>query len=275
MQVSLTWSRARLLDAKIDLALANDITAPLSLEEFARVGAKRVFDPEKVVFVPGPFHTQQGHPVRGELQDDQGVRAEIRDHQLLRGRRMRHRARAPARRRDSSSRGRGDRRGQPHLHLWGVGGFRDGHGKHRPDLRHGDRDPWLKVPESIKFVCYGKWQKWVTGKDLILYIIGRIGVEGRALRGDGIPRRSDLRTFHGLPFYHGQHGHRGGRKERHIPRGREDGSLCPGRAKRPYTVLRATKTRGTARSTRSTWASSAVTSVAALFFPRMRRMFGK
>jgi len=37
---------------------------------------------------------------------------------------------------------------------------------------------WLKVPESIKFSCSGKWQKWVTGKDLILHIIGMIGVDG-------------------------------------------------------------------------------------------------
>ncbi len=37
---------------------------------------------------------------------------------------------------------------------------------------------WLKVPESIKFHCTGTWQKWVTGKDLILHIIGMIGVDG-------------------------------------------------------------------------------------------------
>lgn len=39
-----------IIEAKLDLCLANDITAPLSLEEFDRVGAKKVFDPEKVVF---------------------------------------------------------------------------------------------------------------------------------------------------------------------------------------------------------------------------------
>ena len=37
---------------------------------------------------------------------------------------------------------------------------------------------WFKVPQSIKFVIYGKLQKWVSGKDLILHIIGRIGVDG-------------------------------------------------------------------------------------------------
>jgi len=44
-----------IIDARIDLALANDITAPLSLEEFEKVGAKNVFDPEKVVFVLDHF----------------------------------------------------------------------------------------------------------------------------------------------------------------------------------------------------------------------------
>ncbi len=47
---------------------------------------------------------------------------------------------------------------------------------------------WFKVPQSIKFVCTGKWQKWVAGKDLILYIIGMIGVEGaryEAMEFDG------------------------------------------------------------------------------------------
>jgi 3-isopropylmalate/(R)-2-methylmalate dehydratase large subunit len=37
---------------------------------------------------------------------------------------------------------------------------------------------WLKVPEQIKFVYYGKLNKWVSGKDLILYTIGQIGVDG-------------------------------------------------------------------------------------------------
>ena len=44
-----------IIEARLDLALANDITAPLSLEEFHKVGAKRVFDPEKVVFVLDHF----------------------------------------------------------------------------------------------------------------------------------------------------------------------------------------------------------------------------
>ena len=44
-----------IIDAKIDLVLANDITAPLSLEEFDKVGADAVFDPERVVFVLDHF----------------------------------------------------------------------------------------------------------------------------------------------------------------------------------------------------------------------------
>ena len=51
-----------IIEAKLDLCLANDITAPLSLEEFDRVGAKKVFDPEKVVFVLDHFTPNKDIP---------------------------------------------------------------------------------------------------------------------------------------------------------------------------------------------------------------------
>jgi 3-isopropylmalate/(R)-2-methylmalate dehydratase large subunit len=51
-----------IIDARIDLALANDITAPLSLEEFERVGAEKVFDREKVVFVLDHFTPNKDIP---------------------------------------------------------------------------------------------------------------------------------------------------------------------------------------------------------------------
>ena len=84
---------------------------------------------------------------------------------------------------------------------------------------------WFKVPESIKFVCTGKWRRWVTGKDLILHIIGYDRRRGSPLRGDGIPRRRDRGAFHGFEILHGEHGDRGGGKERHIQGRRKDARL--------------------------------------------------
>ena len=58
-----------IVEARIDIALANDITAPLSLEEFEKAGAKTRLRPRPGRSRPRPFYAEQGYPVRGELQD--------------------------------------------------------------------------------------------------------------------------------------------------------------------------------------------------------------
>ncbi|HEX2966341.1 MAG TPA: 3-isopropylmalate dehydratase large subunit [Syntrophorhabdaceae bacterium] len=167
-----------IIDARIDLALANDITAPLSLEEFQKVGAKKVFDAEKVVFVLDHFtpnkdilsaenckkirefskqygitHFYEGGTcgVEHALLPEQGL---VTAGDLVIG-------------------------ADSHTCTYGaLGAFSTGMGS--TDITYGmvTGRTWLKVPETIKFSCTGKWQKWVTGKDLILHIIGMIGVDG-------------------------------------------------------------------------------------------------
>ena len=167
-----------IIEARIDLALANDITAPLSLEEFHKVGATRVFDAEKVVFVLDHFtptkdilsaencktirefsqkfgikHLYEGGNcgVEHALLPEQGL---VVPGDVVIG-------------------------ADSHTCTYGaLGAFSTGVGS--TDLTYGmvTGRIWLKVPESIKFVCRGAWQKWVTGKDLILHIIGLIGVDG-------------------------------------------------------------------------------------------------
>lgn len=167
-----------IIDAKIDLAMANDITAPLSLEEFERVGAKAVFDPEKVVFVLDHFtpnkdilSAENCKRIRefsrkyGITNFFEGGECGI-EHALL------------------PEKGlvvAGDLviGADSHTCTYGaLGAFSTGVGS--TDLTYGmvTGHIWLKVPDSIKFHCYGKWPKWVTGKELILYIIGMIGVDG-------------------------------------------------------------------------------------------------
>lgn len=167
-----------IIDAKIDLVLANDITAPLSLEEFDKVGARAVFDPERVVFVLDHFtpnkdilsaenckkirefsarygitHLYEGGAcgIEHALLPEQGL---VVPGDVVIG-------------------------ADSHTCTYGaLGAFATGVGS--TDLTYGmvTGSTWFKVPESIKFSCYGKWQRWVTGKDLVLYIIGKIGVDG-------------------------------------------------------------------------------------------------
>ena len=84
---------------------------------------------------------------------------------------------------------------------------------------------WFKVPAALRFELKGSLPPYVTGKDLILHIIGTIGVDGALYKsmeftGEGACLPLDGRSVHRL-----QHGDRGGREERHLPRGRQDARL--------------------------------------------------
>ena len=167
-----------IIEAKIDLALANDITAPLSLEEFDKVGATKVFDTEKVVFVLDHFtpnkdilSAENCKKIR-EFSQKYGVTHFYEggccgiEHALL-----------P----EQGLVVPGDVviGADSHTCTYGaLGAFATGMGS--TDITYGmvTGQTWFKVPESIKFICRGTWQEWVTGKDLILYIIGKIGVDG-------------------------------------------------------------------------------------------------
>lgn len=167
-----------IVDAKIDLVLANDITAPLSLQEFEKVGATKVFDTERVVFVMDHFTPNKDIPsaencktIR-EFSRKYGIKHFYEggacgvEHALL-----------P----EQGLVGPGDVviGADSHTCTYGaLGAFSTGVGS--TDLTYGmvTGSNWFKVPESIKFVCSGKWQPWITGKDLILHIIGMIGVDG-------------------------------------------------------------------------------------------------
>jgi 3-isopropylmalate/(R)-2-methylmalate dehydratase large subunit len=177
-----------IIDAKIDLALANDVTAPLSLEEFEKAGATSVFDPERVVLVLDHFtpnkdvQSAQNCKTIREFAHTYGIKHFYEggacgiEHALL-----------P----EQGLTLPGDLviGADSHTCTYGaLGAFSTGVGS--TDLTYGmvTGRLWFKVPESIKFVCSGQWQKWVTGKDLILHIIGLIGVEGalyQAMEFDG------------------------------------------------------------------------------------------
>jgi 3-isopropylmalate/(R)-2-methylmalate dehydratase large subunit len=177
-----------IIEARVDLALANDITAPLSLEEFEKAGAKSVFDPDRVVLVLDHFtpnkdiQSAENCKTIREFARKQGITNFYEggacgiEHALLPEQGLV----AP-----------GDVvvGADSHTCTYGaLGAFSTGVGS--TDLTYAMvmGSLWFKVPQSVRFVCTGTWQPWVAGKDLILYVIGMIGVEGaryEAMEFDG------------------------------------------------------------------------------------------
>ncbi|MCM8762129.1 MAG: 3-isopropylmalate dehydratase large subunit [Candidatus Omnitrophica bacterium] len=165
------------VECSVDLVLANDITGPLAIEEFEKVGAKKVFNPEKIVLVPDHFtpckDIQSAELVKKlrEFSKKYGVRfyeigkAGI-EHALL-----------P----EGGLTKSGDFivGADSHTCTYGaVGAFSTGMGSTDIASAMITGRVWIKVPSSIKFVYKGKKNKYVGGKDLILYTIGKIGVDG-------------------------------------------------------------------------------------------------
>ena len=163
---------------KVDLALANDITAPLAIESFYKMGAKKVFDSEKVVLVPDHFtpnkdiqSAQQCKVIR-QFVKEQGIK-----HYFEVGRMGVEHALLP----ELGLVKPGDLviGADSHTCTYGaLGAFSTGVGSTDLAACWATGEIWLKVPESMKLIFYGKPRKWVGGKDLILFVISQIGTEG-------------------------------------------------------------------------------------------------
>ncbi len=164
--------------AKIDMALGNDITAPIAIKEFESTGTKNVFDRKKIALVPDHFT-----PAKDKKSADQAkilqrfaIKHRIENYFELGEMGIEH-ALLP----EKGLVGPGDLiiGADSHTCTYGaLGAFSTGVGS--TDLAAGfiNGHVWLKVPETIKFVYHGKLGKWVSGKDLILHTIGDIGVDG-------------------------------------------------------------------------------------------------
>jgi len=165
------------INVRVDLVMANDITAPIAIKEFRRLRVKRVFDPQKVVMVPDHFvpnkdiaSAEQAKLMR-EFAREQGViYFEVGqmgiEHVLLpeQGLVLPGDVAIGA---DS------------HTCTYGaLGAFATGMGSTDIAAAMATGDIWMKVPPTIKLIYHGSLGKWVSGKDLILYTIGDIGVDG-------------------------------------------------------------------------------------------------
>ena len=181
----------QLIEAKLDLVLGNDITAPVAIREFAKTGCPAVFDRSRVALVPDHFTpnkdikaAEQCKMMRVFAHDQKIVNyfevGEVGvEHALLPERGLV---------------GPGDViiGADSHTCTYGaLGAFSTGVGS--TDMAAGMAlgTAWFKVPAAFQFVLTGKLQKWVSGKDVILHIIGLTGVDGVLYRsmeftGDGI-----------------------------------------------------------------------------------------
>ena len=170
--------QAEFIEAKIDLALGNDITAPFAIEEFRKSGVKRVFNNQKIVLVPDHFAPAKDLKSANQCRilADFAKEHKLKNYFEVGCMGIEH-ALLPEKGLISP----GDLAigADSHTCTYGaLGSFATGVGS--TDLARAfiDGKCWLKVPATIKFIYKGKLKKWMSGKDLILYTIGQIGVDG-------------------------------------------------------------------------------------------------
>lgn len=167
-----------LITAKVDITLANDITGPVAIKEFKRIGVDKVFDRERVVFVPDHFvpnkdikSAEQAKMLRDFANEQNLV------HYFDVGRMGIEHALLP----EKGIVTAGDLiiGADSHTCTYGaIGAFATGVGSTDLACAMASGETWFKVPSCIKVEFMGKLNKWVSGKDLILHLIGDIGVDG-------------------------------------------------------------------------------------------------
>uniref|UniRef100_A0A7C5ENE1 3-isopropylmalate dehydratase large subunit n=1 Tax=Desulfobacca acetoxidans TaxID=60893 RepID=A0A7C5ENE1_9BACT len=167
-----------LILAKVDIALGNDITAPLAIKEFRESGAKKVFDRERVVLVADHFAPNKDIPSAIQCQTlRQFAREQNLTHFYEGGDMGVEHALLP----EKGIVVPGDLiiGADSHTCTYGaLGAFATGVGSTDLAAAMITGECWFKVPESARFVYNGTCPPWVTGKDLILHTIGDIGVDG-------------------------------------------------------------------------------------------------
>lgn len=181
----------QLIMAKLDMVLGNDVTTPVAIKEFEKTRVNKVFNISKIAIVPDHFtpnkdikSAEQCKVVRDFARDNKienyfeigkmGI-----EHVLLPEKGLV----VP-----------GDViiGADSHTCTYGaLGAFSTGVGSTDMAVGMATGEAWFKVPEAIKFILHGKLNKWVCGKDVILHIIGMIGVDGALYQsmeytGDGV-----------------------------------------------------------------------------------------
>jgi len=180
-----------LIEADLDLVLGNDITSPVAINEMEKFDKKQVFDKDKIALVPDHFTPNK------DIKSAEHCRI----------------VREFAKKNDITNYFEVGRMGIEHALLpekglvvagdvvigadshtctyGALGAFSTGVGSTDMAAGMATGKAWFKVPEAIRFNLTGKLNKWVSGKDVILHIIGMIGVDGALYKsmeftGDGV-----------------------------------------------------------------------------------------
>ena len=167
-----------LLMCRLDLVLGNDITAPVAINEFVKMGATKVFDPAKIALIPDHFVPNKD--IKSATMAKQ-MRDFAREQQIVNyfevGRVGIEHALLPEQ--GIVAPGEVIIGADSHTCTYGaVGAFSTGVGSTDMAVGMATGECWFKVPEAVKVVLKGKMKPWVSGKDVILHLIGEIGVDG-------------------------------------------------------------------------------------------------
>ena len=168
----------QLIECDLDLVLANDVTAPIAIKEFEKIGVDKVFNNEGVLLVPDHY-TPNKDIKSAELAKTvrEFARAQNITHYYEVGCVGVEHALLP----EQGVVGAGDLiiGADSHTCTYGaLGAFSTGVGSTDAGVGMATGKAWFKVPESILFKIEGELAPGVTGKDVILHIIGEIGVDG-------------------------------------------------------------------------------------------------
>lgn len=167
-----------LIMADLDIVLGNDVTGPVAIKEMEKAGAEKVFDKDKIALIPDHFTPNKDiKSAENSKYMREFAKAQDITHYYEVGEMGIEHALLP----EKGIVVAGDViiGADSHTCTYGaLGAFSTGVGS--TDMAAGmiTGQGWFKVPSAIRFNLTGKKQKWVSGKDIILYIIGKIGVDG-------------------------------------------------------------------------------------------------
>ncbi len=181
----------QLIEADLDLVLANDITGPVAIHEVEKLHKKTVFDKDKIALVPDHFAPNKDIK---SAEHCKCVREFAKKHEITNyfevGKMGIEHALLPEQ--GLIVAGETCIGADSHTCTYGaLGAFSTGVGSTDMGAGMMTGKAWFKVPSAIRFILTGSLPKWVSGKDVILHIIGKIGVDGALYQsmeftGDGV-----------------------------------------------------------------------------------------